>query len=232
MNRHDPERGAARYLSGTLSRRARRRFEAHLVDCPDCWDEVRVAGIGRGVAESGRDLAPQRLRERVRGAVRIAASEQHPRRWAPSVGAIALAVAAVGVSLVLLLVPRQPDAIERLVAEFSGEAQFVEPVRTDLPRVLGDLELTGTAAGDVEELDIVVHRYRDAAGHRVAVYRSDDQFPVAAGAVHDRARSVWHASIDGIEVFCAEDPFNALVLGDDRREVKLASSSLGLGDDA
>jgi anti-sigma factor RsiW len=232
MNRHDPEGGAARYLSGALSPRARRRFEAHLVDCPDCWHEVRVAGIGRGVAESGRELAPQRLRERVRGAIRIAASEPHPQRWARRVSAIGLAVAAVGASLVLLLAPRQPEAIERLVSEFGGEAQFAEPVRADLPRVLGDLELTGTAAGDVDGLYVVVHRYRDAAGHRVAVYRSDHQFPVAAGAVHDRARAVWHASIDGVEVLCAEDPFNALVLGDDRREVELASARLGLGDDA
>jgi hypothetical protein len=229
VSRHDPERGAARYLSGALSPRARRRFEAHLMECPDCWHEVRVAGIGRSIAEAGKELAPQRLRERVRGAIRIAASEPHPRRWALGVGAIGLAVAAVGILLVLLFVPRQPEAIERLVEEFGGEVRLSEPVRTDLPPVLGDLELTGAAAGQVDGLDVVVHRYQDAAGHRVAVYRADDEFPVASGAVHDRARAVWHASIDGVEMFCAEDPFNALVLGDDWREVELASVSLELG---
>lgn len=229
MKRHDPERGAARYLSGTFSDRARRRFEAHLVDCPDCWHEVRVAGMGRAMAESGRELAPQRLRERVRGGIRIAAGEPHPRRRVSGIAAFGLAVAAVGASLVLLLVPRQPEAIERLVDEFGGQARLAEPVRTDLPAVLGDLELTGAAAGQLDGLDVVVHRYRDSAGHRVAVYSSEERFPVAVGAIHDPGRATWHASVDGFEVFCAEEPFNALVIGDDRREVQLAAASLNLG---
>jgi hypothetical protein len=140
-----------------------------------------------------------------------------------------VAVATLGFALFLLLSPGQPEAIEELVGDFRGDVVLTGSVRPDLPEVLGDLELTGAADGSVEGLDVVVHRYRDAAGHRVAVYRSDRPFPVAAGADRDPVRSTWHASIGGVEVFCAEDPFHALVIGDDRREVGLAAALLNLG---
>jgi hypothetical protein len=229
MKRHDPETGAARYLSGAMSSRAKRSFEAHIVECPDCWHEVRVAGIGRGRAEAARELAPQALRDRVRGSIRIAASVPHRRRWSPRVGAVGLALGILGASLALVIAQRQPETIADVVADFRGDVLLRGTVRPDLPLVLGDLELSTAATGSVDGLDLVVHRYRDAAGHRVDVYRSDDRFPVAAGAVRDPARAVWHASIDGVEVFCAEDPFNALVVGDDRREVLLAADRLNLG---
>ena len=230
MKGHDPERDASRYLSGGVSARFRRRFEAHMVDCPDCWHEVRVAGIGRGLAESGRELAPQRLRDRVRGSIRIAASRAHERRWRPPlVGGAGLALAAFIVAAVVVVAQRQPDAIELLVADFGGDTQVETAVRADLPPVLGDLELTATAAGGIEGMDVVVHRYRDTSGHRVAVYRSDEPFPVAQGAIRDEARSTWHASVDGVEVFCAEEPFHALVIGGDRGEVAIAVDGLALG---
>jgi hypothetical protein len=69
---HDPERNAAEYVSGELSRRARRWFEAHLLHCEDCWREVLLGRMGRRLAEETRAQAPARLRERVRAAVQIA----------------------------------------------------------------------------------------------------------------------------------------------------------------
>jgi hypothetical protein len=36
VRHHDPERNAARYVSGELSVRARRWFERRLLDCDDC----------------------------------------------------------------------------------------------------------------------------------------------------------------------------------------------------
>lgn len=74
MRKHDPEGAAARYLGGAMRTRGRRAFEAHLMDCEDCWEEVQVARLGRALAESGRELAPHPLRERVRGVVMLAAS--------------------------------------------------------------------------------------------------------------------------------------------------------------
>jgi anti-sigma factor RsiW len=66
---HDPERNAAEYVSGELSRRATRWFEAHLLGCEDCWREVLLGRLGRRVAEEAREQAPAGLRDRVRAAV-------------------------------------------------------------------------------------------------------------------------------------------------------------------
>ena len=48
---HDPEQLAAAYLAG-MRPRARRRFEAHLLACEPCWQEVSLARRGRELAAS------------------------------------------------------------------------------------------------------------------------------------------------------------------------------------
>lgn len=68
---HDPERNAAEYVSGELSKRATRWFETHLLNCEDCWHEVLLGRLGRRVAEEAREHAPGDLRERVRAAVQF-----------------------------------------------------------------------------------------------------------------------------------------------------------------
>lgn len=68
---HDPERNAAEYVSGELSRRATRWFEAHLLHCEDCWREVLLGRLGRRVAEEAREQAPAGLRDHVRAAVQF-----------------------------------------------------------------------------------------------------------------------------------------------------------------
>ena len=68
---HDPERNAAEYVSGELSRRAARWFESHLLHCEDCWREVLFGRLGRRVAEEAREQAPASLRERIRAAVQF-----------------------------------------------------------------------------------------------------------------------------------------------------------------
>jgi hypothetical protein len=47
---------------------ARRRFEAHLLACEPCWQEVVLGRRGRQLAETARDLAPPQLREDIRAA--------------------------------------------------------------------------------------------------------------------------------------------------------------------
>ena len=69
---HDPERNAE-YVTGELSRRATRWFEAHLLHCEDCWREVLFGRLGRRVAEEAREQAPAGLRDRVRAAVQFSA---------------------------------------------------------------------------------------------------------------------------------------------------------------
>lgn len=71
LRQHDPERHAAEYVSGELSRRATRWFEAHLLGCDDCWQEVRIGRAGRVLAEDARDQVPVGLRDRVRASVQL-----------------------------------------------------------------------------------------------------------------------------------------------------------------
>ena len=75
---HDPERNAAEYVSGELGRRATRWFEAHLLNCEDCWREVLLGRLGRRVAEEAREQAPAGLRERVRAAVQFTSEGEPP----------------------------------------------------------------------------------------------------------------------------------------------------------
>jgi Putative zinc-finger len=225
VKRHDPEAAASAYLGGVMSRRTRRRFEAHLMECPDCWEEVRLSGVGRGFAEAARDLAPQALRDRIRGEVALLPAR--PRfRIRIAVGVLALALGAGGAAF-LVLASDQPPAIEALVAEFHGDRRLDGAAPPTLPEHLGDLALIGVAAGNVNGLSVVGHRYRDPAGHGVTVYRADRSFPMAEGARPGQGRT-WRAQLDGVELLCSDRPFPALVVGDDAREVLLAARVLRL----
>jgi hypothetical protein len=207
-----------------MSRRARRGFEAHLVECPHCWEEVRLGGLGRGYAEAGRELAPQLLRDRIRGEVSLVPAR--PRmRLRLGVGVLAVVIGAGGAFA--LLTSEQPQAIEALVADFQGQPALDDPTSPELPARLGDLTLVGVQAGDVGRLSVVGHRYRDAAGHAVTVYRADRTFPMAEGARAGEDQT-WRAEVDGAVLLCSDRPFPALVMGDDGREVLLAARVLGL----
>jgi hypothetical protein len=225
VKRHDPEGAAARYLGGAMSRRARRGFEAHLVECPDCWDEVRLGGVGRGYAEAGRELAPQELRDRIRG--QVALVRARPRyRLRLGVGVLLLALGTAGAGF-LLWASDQPPAIEALVADFQGDKKLQRAASAELPERLGDLALAGVASGHVDGLSVVGHRYRDPAGHRVTVYRADRSFPMAEGARAGEGQT-WRAQVEGAQLLCSDRPFPALVVGDDAREVILAARTLGM----
>ncbi|MEX2440427.1 MAG: hypothetical protein WD739_11230 [Actinomycetota bacterium] len=83
MRNHDAERNAAEYVSGELGgRRVRRWFDAHLLDCEDCWREVVLGRLGRRLATDFRDPAPSTLRERVRAMVVLESGRvaDRPRR--------------------------------------------------------------------------------------------------------------------------------------------------------
>jgi hypothetical protein len=225
VKRHDPEAAGAGYLGGAMSRRVRRRFEAHLVECPDCWEEVRLGGVGRGYAEAGRELAPQSLRDRIRGEVALLPAR--PRlRLRIGMGVLALALGAAAGTF-LLVSSDQPPAIEALVADFVGDRRLRTEAPAELPERLGDLALVKVAAGRVDHLSVVGHRYRDAAGHRVTVYRADRSFPMALGARPGTGQT-WRARVEGAVLLCSDRPFPALVVSDDGPEVVLAARLLGL----
>jgi hypothetical protein len=226
--RHEPERTAAAYLAGDLSRRRKRLFEEHILECEDCWREVEAARRGRAVAEAARELAPQSLRERVRASVASLESESIPRLWPRltvlvSVGLVALVVFALG-----QLRSSQPETIDSILGSFEEDERIGAPEDATLPDRLGDLKLSSVTHGEIEGMVVVVHSYEDPAGHRVDVYQSTESFPVAAGAEHSSDGRTWRATSEGLVLFCADEPTPSLVVGDDGRELALAVDRLGL----
>lgn len=123
---------------------------------------------------------------------------------------------------------RQPEMIDAVLADFSSESDTGTLDDPRLPRKLGDLHLKEARAGTFEGVDMTVHEYEDLAGHTVAVYQTNGSWPTADGAEHSTGGESWTADIDGVRLFCVDDPVPSLVLGEDYRELSLAVSELGL----
>lgn len=227
---HDPERSAASYLSGSMSRRRRKTFEEHILECEECWAEVDMGRRGRSLAEEGRELAPQKLRERVR--MSVEAMPTPNRRWRR----FAFGASVIALSLLTLLAaldwrlqqPEQPVEIALLLADFESGGTLKTAAEERLPDQLGDLRLRHSRAGRVHGMEVTAHEYVDPAGHEVVVYQADRAFPVAEGAEHAPTGETWTAELDGAVLFCADHPVPSLVVGDDHKEVALAASELGL----
>ncbi len=220
--RHDPERNAAAYLGGLLKGARRRMFERHMVDCEDCWREVELGRKGRSIAESGRELAPQPLRDRVRLAVETVKPRRRAR-WVFGVGAFVVAGLAAAV---MLLVPEgHPREIEAALDAFRTPEAGI-PVEPQLPRRLGQLKLVRSSERVIGDLDAVAHTYVDPSGDEIVVFVAGQQWPVAAGAEHDNAGETWIAEKDGLVLICIDKPAPSLVVGDDVHDVELVAYSL------
>jgi hypothetical protein len=227
--KHDSEKAAAFYLSGQMRGRRRVGFERHIVECEDCWREVQLGRAGRSIAEAGRELAPQQIREHVRALIAATPTPKH--RWEPRWGIALFSLLALGIAAlgyVALDRGEQPFVIDAVLADYHDGVSATRQIEPHLPPRLGDLRYVASYAGSLGNLDVVVHSYRDPAGHRVAIYQADHTFPVAHGAQHSADGRTWRAATDGLVLFCADDPVPSLVVGDDRREVILAARELGL----
>ncbi|MGH2668343.1 MAG: hypothetical protein ACRDH5_04340, partial [bacterium] len=193
----------------------------------ECWGEVRLGRAGRQLAESARELAPQPLRERVRGAVSLLPAPRIP--WRGRLRLVTfVALAALGLAALALQVtrPEQPELIQTLIGHFEERGPSGRATPPKLPERLGDLHLVGAETVDVRGVRIDAHRYRDLAGHEVVVYGAPRAFPMAVGA--QREGAVWEANAGGTVLFCADRPAPYLIAGDDRAEVHLAARLLGL----
>lgn len=228
MRKHDPEREAALYLDGEMSKRQKERFESHIVDCEECWHEADTARQGRSIAESGREIAPYEMRERVRAMI---PSLPVPRTPPWKIGLLAMALLLVVATATVIVMSgsrSQPQAIDIILADFHGDEKVTAPAPDSLPDRLGDLTLISARSGEAAGMRLVVFEYADRAGHQVAVYRSDESFPIANGANHDDLTDTWTALADGAVLYCTDKPVPYLVVGDDAREVDLAAEALGL----
>jgi hypothetical protein len=227
--RHDPERMAAAYLAGELGRRQRERFEAHILACEDCWREVGLGRRGRALAESMRQVAPQRLRERVRVTVAATPPTRRGRRRGVLAATMVLLAAVVAGGVLLVQRPAQPPAIAAAVAGYRAGVPAWTGAATPPPaRRLGDLTWQASGRGELAGLPVLAHSYQDAAGHRVVLLQGDRLFPEAAGARPMPNGATWIAEVDGVVLFCADRPAPSLVVGQDRAEVLLAAQRLGL----
>jgi hypothetical protein len=212
---HDSERDAAAYLGGAMRARRRGRFEAHLLECEDCWHEVAVGRTGRRLAESTRELAPQALRETVRAAVAAFPSPRRRLRL-PVAGAILL-LAAIGAFAAVQLRTDQPAPIARAVADFrQGRMPTEAPSAAAAPDLTPlNLSLTSAGSGTLDGLHVDAYSYRDASGRRLLIYLSDTTFPVAAGARQAAPDGPWRARVSDLELLCSEQPHALLALSDD-----------------
>jgi hypothetical protein len=227
MKRHDPEADAAGYLAGATTRRARRRFETHILECEACWNEVQLGRTGRQLAESGRELAPQPLRDRVRGAISLLPTPRIPfRRKVALATVVAMVAVGAGAGVFQLTRPDQPELIQTLIGHFEAGEPRGRPAVPQYADRLGDLRLVVAETIYVHGVRIGAHRYRDSAGHQVVLYRASRTFPMAVGAERDGTR--WEATADGTVLLCADRPAPSLLAGDDRAEVRLAARVLGL----
>jgi hypothetical protein len=227
--RHDPERMAAAYLAGELGRRQRERFEAHILACEDCWREVGLGRRGRALAESMRQVAPQRLRERVRVTVAATPPTRRGRRRGVLAATMVLLAAVVAGGVLLVQRPAQSPAIAAAVAGYRAGVPAWTGAATPPPaRRLGDLTWQASGRGELAGLPVLAHSYQDAAGHRVVLLQGDRLFPEAAGARPMPNGATWIAEVDGVVLFCADRPAPSLVVGQDRAEVLRAALRLGL----
>jgi AcrR family transcriptional regulator len=231
---HEPEVAAAVYLAGILDAAQRGRFEEHLLECEECWREVRTAHRGRALGESLREVAPQPLRERVRASVAAASRLDRRRRRRPKlaaavVAAMVLALVAGGI-LAGTRPGDQPAVIAAAVASYRTgglEGSVPSRARPSLPQA-GGLRWRGARQGRLAGLPVVAHDYRDAAGRELTLLLADRSFPEAVGAWHPPGAAIWVAEVEGVAVLCADRPSPSLLVGPDRAQVLLAASRLGL----
>ena len=212
---HDSERDAAAYLGGAMRARRRRGFEAHLMECEDCWREVESGRAGRRLAESTRELAPQSLRETIRAAVAAFPSPRNRLR-VPLAGASIALLLVVGVFAAVQLRGNQPAPITRAVADFhQGRMPTEAPSGSVAPDLASlDLSLTSAGSGQLDGLHVDAYSYRDGSGRRLLLYLSDTTFPIATGARQTSRNGPWRARVGDLELLCAEEPHALLAISD------------------
>ena len=236
---HCPEQLAAAYLT-TMRPRARRRFEAHLLVCEPCWQEVSLARRGRQLAETARDLAPAELREDIRAAVATAATlpaaSHRPLRRIAAAAAVAAAVLA-GTALVRpwahSLSAADSDAPPAVIAaavasyhanRLPGTAVLAKPAPKLAPL---HLRLAAAAGGQLNGVAVTMFDYSTPSGARLIIFRSSRPFPEAAKARElGGTEGAWTMRSSGVTIICAQGTHAMLLLGSDAALVRQAGALL------
>jgi hypothetical protein len=242
---HDSEQLAAVWLGGGMRRRARLRYEIHLLDCEACWHEVTQARRGRSLAEGVRDVAPPALREGIRTAIAtIAAGNRAQQVPLFTHRRTVAAITTVAVVTVALLGALRPWDSSQGPSDHgvSGEPVLADVVASyrnaqlpgtaipghsapDLSRV--GLQLVGAAAGRFDGAAISGFAYRDVVGDRVTLYIGSTSFEEATDA-HELAgpEGAWTAVVGGVNILCSRGKHAMLILGTDPTTVHRVATFL------
>ncbi len=213
---HEPELQAAEYVSGEMRRRERRRFEAHLVGCEECWSEVSLGWKGRGLAEASREVAPPGLRDEIRAAISIAQRPTRiPRRLALGAAAAVL-VALFALGAFTILGEHQPHAIDAAITAARTETLASRGPSTHAPPDLSEegLILVMGERVDLAGLSSDPFMYRDDAGESVFLFVSGARFPTARDSTARPDGMGWRARSGGMTLVCGDRPVNYLVISE------------------
>jgi len=211
---HDPERNAARYVSGELRRRDRARFEGHLLECEDCWREVWLGRAGRRLVDASREIAPPGLREDVSAAVGFVAPRSRPRLWPVLLALVGIAALSVS-GVALVRAHREPAPIASALAAYhAGTFTATGPAARRAPDLsTGGLLLVSSARVDLAGVAADGFVYQDTSGQRVLLFLSNRSFPSARGAVsHPGGPNGWQAAADGLTLVCGDRPLPYLLI--------------------
>jgi hypothetical protein len=230
--RHDPERLAARFLDGQMRRPERWRYERHLVECAACWTQVRSARAGRSAAESLREVAPARARERVRAVPGLdgPAPPAH-RRHRP----MPLLVAVVAVLAVLFVGvvtygdrgrdEASADTLAQVAAAYRDGSVWAASATAPSVEQLTGLRWVETRVTAIDDDRVLGFRYTDGAGRTVLVVQRDGTFDIPPDA-HSVRGGEWVTDVDGVTVFCTHPPESVLVVGAEPDLVASAARAL------
>ena len=230
---HDAELKAAAYLGGEFTSEEREAFEAHLLECEECWREVESATRGRRAAERVREVAPGHLRERVRYA--LVSRDEGPDRRPPRMRLLLAAAVFVVVAgaLSVWVVPNrgsgEPAVMDAAVAGYAASRLPGASTPADPGPDLSEIRLTavGAGAGDLAGLPVDAYAFRDQTGRRLMVYIGHRPFPMADGArTLNGTEGPWLARHEGTSVLCARYPHELLIVGKDETLVRDAAKAL------
>lgn len=203
MDTHEPSLAA--FLAGELDERTAAEFDAHLLDCADCWRAVREDRAGRAAASRLRDAAPYDLADRVRMAVELAARPRPARRQVRWLATGALAVVAAVVALVAIVLPDRGADPPAITAVVQAAQRIPAPTGQLVPPGAGPAAhgQGWTVRAGVAQLRLQYYRLD---GVELLVARSDrpvgtpqDAQPAPPGAMP------WTVDRDGITVYCPHD---------------------------
>jgi hypothetical protein len=206
------ERMLAAFLAGELDERAAAEFDAHLLDCADCWRAVGEDRAGQAAAARLGEPAPHALADRVRMAVELTGArpdrrqrhdqrQRHPRR-VELLGAGALAVAAAVATLIMVFGSSQPADPPSISGVVEAAQRMPSPTSAPSPGPVAQGAPWTMRAG-MAHLRL---QYYLLDGVELLVARSDRPFDTPEGARPTPPGGMpWTIDRNGITVYCPHD---------------------------